>query len=776
MKHLLIPILCGLGLLLALPLAGDADAQAQEAQKMIERGDRFFQIGNFSKAKEEYLQAEEAGSTEPLMYYRLGVSYFNERELNEQLKAISYLEKADAADVELPAEIDYYLGLMYHKDTDMDRALERLRKYRDQIDPKNTKLKKQVDRDVEIAINAKRTILNPKDIRVFNLGDPINSEYTEYNPVVSADQSVMAYTVLAPVRKGSSTMQEKIMVTYKNQSGQWGKPEQIELNTSANVGTAGLSADGREMIIFIGGPNNTGDLYTITRQGRKWSNPIKMGNHVNSRFLESTASVTQDGRTIYFASNRPGGYGGLDIWKVEKNEDGNWESPENLGPEVNTEFDEDAPYIHPDGRILFFTSDGHYTIGGKDIFKSIRIGGKWRTPENMGYPINTPANDSYFTLDASGRKGYFSSDRQGGFGAFDIYSINMPDDEANIPLTMMKGRVLGGEDKKPVPTSIKVINNETGKQLDFVYDPDPATGNYLIIFPPGKDYDMIIQADDYLPYSININIPDQDYFYSLYQEIYLKPVKQFDVMVGQEVEVKNAFYDTKANETYDDLRKANESRLVRNDSIDLYELMDDIIASGDDVAFEYLLELMYSIDPIEEIDFEGDERSEIADRVYYYEDNPEENLESKVIDGEVIFTLPTFYVTEEANKQKERRQKIAEEKQKIDPNVLGRVFKVYFGPAETTISQKFRDELDGIIKELAKFESLGVEISGFASQDGDAEKNKQLSTERAVSVLNYLNLNDVPRRKIVAKGLGIDDGSGSKEEGRRVEIKIIQFD
>src|SRR5690606_5239826 len=240
------------------------------------------------------------------------------------------------------------------------------------------------------------------------------------------------------------------------ENGSWSVPQALDLGMKTNIGTAGLSADGRQMIIFISSGNNTGSLYTIERSGDKWSSPAPLGNTINSGYLESTASITADGKAIYFASNRRGGAGGMDIYKVEKLPNGNWGPAVSLGASINSADNEDAPFIHPDGKTLFFTSDGKGTMGGKDIFKTQFVDGKWETPMNMGYPVNTVADDSYFTLTADGTKGFFSSDRPGGLGGQDIYAFDMPSKLVNVPLTMIKGKILAGESETPVNTKIKI--------------------------------------------------------------------------------------------------------------------------------------------------------------------------------------------------------------------------------------------------------------------------------------------------------------------------------
>ena len=456
-------------------------------------------------------------------------------EVADQAKSAPYFEQAiQNKDDNLPDDVYLLLGRAQLLNENTFTALESIRKYPEETDEKK--------RLISMANNAVYFLQNKRNIEIKKFDTQINSEFTEYNPVVSADESVLAYTHLTP--EGKNYVEEIKYVT-KDQEGNWTFPVSLDVSTRGNAGTAGISADGQKLIIFIGGGNNTGDLYTIDKAAIGWNSPISMGSHVNSRYLESTASVTYDNKVIYFASNRPGGYGGMDIYKVEKDENERWGQAVNLGSQINTPYDDDAPFIHPDKKTLFFTSEGHNSMGGKDIFKAELVNGKWRRPENMGYPINTTANDNYFTLTADGSRGYFSSDRIGGKGGQDIYYFDMPDEEANIPLTMVKGRILAGENLEPVPTQIKVVDVELGSKIEYVYNPNRETGEYLIIFPPGKSYDIIIESEGYLPYTLNINIPNQTYFYELYQQIHLLPIKQFDVVVGQEVEVMNMFYDTK---------------------------------------------------------------------------------------------------------------------------------------------------------------------------------------------------------------------------------------
>jgi outer membrane protein OmpA-like peptidoglycan-associated protein len=757
----------GIGVLLLLCLIQLA-ALAQQPSQTVLRAEKFFEIGNYAEALKGYQEAMQAGDGSAYIRYKAARCYLENKQFAEKIKALPLLQQAaDGAD-KLPAEFQLALGDAFHLNARPLEALQAYEQYQKLVGGDATKRKLAQERKAQAQL-AHEHMSNAKAISLQALQNGVNTEFTEYNPVVSADESLMAYTVLKPADSRSSQKNQEQIMLVKKEGGSWLAPEPLKVS-NFNAGTAGMSADGQQMIIYLQ-DNTGGNLYLLQRKGDSWGRPLEMPGDLNSRYQETTASITPDGKTIYFASNRPGGRGGMDIYKTELQPNGTWGRAQNLGPEINTEADEDAPFIHPDGRTLFFTSNGKRSMGGNDVFRSNLIAGKWSTPENMGYPINTPANESYFTLTADGSRAYFSTDRPGGKGEQDIYTFSMPEQDRNIPLTMIKGRILAGENEKPVATKIYVIDVVTGNKLEYVYHPDPKTGNYLIILPPGRNYDLIVKAEGYLPYAINVNIPNQNYFHELYQQIFLRPIKQFDVVVGQHVKVQNAFYDT-GQPLHHDLKKIKESSMVKGDSIDVYEMMETIIGAGDKAAYEYLLELMYTINPIDNVDFSAANSriTESAEAIYYYEENDKTRLEAKKIGGETIYTLPTFRVTEAAKTQAQVPK--AGYKQEI----LKQVYKIYFDVDSKTLKPADEQKLQEIIRLFEGHEQLGVEISGYASRDGNAEYNRKLSNERAIAVLDYLNKRGVGRRRIVANGLGATSGQESNaQEGRRVEVRIVDL-
>ncbi len=757
---------------LLLGIGNQSFGQDINVSKVQNKADKLFQFRNYDEAQLLYLELEKAGAEVEDLDYKIAKCLKESDKINDRVRSVIYFERIDIGQFKnLPHNYYMDFGDAYIDNEQIEQALGMYNKHLALV--KNDRREVSIiERKIVQGKNAYGIMRIPKNVVIENLGNGINSEYTEYNPVLSADESILAFTALRPKKsKTGESVAEEINISY-NTTGAWSMPDRIDIKTQNNYGTAGISSDGQKMLIFIG-DQSSGSIYQIEKEGDSWSSPKPLGKNVQSKYLESTASMTPDNKTIYFASNRPGGYGGLDIYKSDLQKDGTWGKAENLGSTVNSKDNEDSPFIHPNMSLLFFTSDGQNGVGGNDIYKTELQGGKWLQPKNMGYPINTTANDNYFTLIADGTRGYFSSDRKGGFGGQDIYSMDMPEDYETIPLTMIKGRILDADTGKPLSTQIYMIDTDTKEKIDYVYHPNKKTGDYLVILPPNKSYDMIIKSEGFLPYTLNIDVPNQKEFYELYQKIYLKTIKHFDVVVGQEVQVNNAFHHT-TEESVQVLRRNYEAALIEHDSIDAYSLMGDLIEAGDQSGIDYLLELLMVENPIDKVNFdEGNERLQSAKRVYFYDESDESKFEKRNIGGEIIYSLPTMFVTKEALEQKSLASKTTAS---LDEKLLSKVVKIYFNAGKSELDRNYETELDEILKDLKKYENMGIEIAGYASSEGDEELNEKLSNLRAIAVLDYLNHRGIVRRRIIAKGFGSVENEGlSKVEGRRVEVRIIDL-
>ncbi|KOY85350.1 hypothetical protein AD998_03540 [bacterium 336/3] len=711
----------------------------------VKKADEAFEQGNFEQALPVYLTLIKKTPQDPILNYKLGVCYIKSKDAQEQIKSLSFLETSkNKINDQTPKRVYYYLGKAYHLQQRFDDAITQFEAFKKNA-PATDKFQTESQRAIDVSNYAKTIIAKPLQMPIQNLGKPINTDASEFAPLISADESVLAYTFSSY----KENAKEQVFVG-KKKNYVWESVAPINFKASQNVGTVGLSPDGQKMFIYIGEANNVGSIYSSKQNVNGWGVPEKLGAEVNSGYMESTASISADESVMYFASDRPGGYGGKDIYKVERQADGTWGKPQNLGDGINTPYDEDAPFIHPDKKTLFFTSTGHNSIGGNDIFKTTFQNNQWVKPENMGYPINTVFNDGYLVVTANGKKAYFSSDRPGGAGKQDIYSIILPDDKKTA-LTMVKGKILAGTPPIPVEAKIRVVDKETQQFLKYVYNPNPQTGDYLMIFPPGKNYDMIITAEGYLPYLVNINIPNQDYFHELYQEITLKKKIENGKEVGQEITIKSDF----------DPERDNPNNFQGRD-LDLYDMMEDIIESQDSVALNYLLDVIYKNKNIDNKE-NGVAAKDAVQVTYMYTDDKGQ-LKPYKVGNETIMTL----------------EKVETDDYSVNSGeiILNKSYTAYFDSKSTQLNARAKQEMKRFADYLKQKPKVGVQILGYASSEGQANANQKLSEDRAKAVYDYFVSQGIDKNKITFKGFGGNaspDPEAAKRQMRRADLKLIEL-
>lgn len=382
-------------------------------------------------------------------------------------------------------------------------------------------------------------------IVVTSIGEGMNSPYNDYAPVISADGYMMIFTSRRPTLKEDIDQKvqgmENIYVSYYNDmTWKWSEaqilPEPVNVKGKNNSAIA-LSNDGQRLLMYRGDPD--GNIYESLLEGENWSEPVKLPKPVNSKKHESSASIAPDGRTIYFVSYRKGGVGGGDIWSCRQEING-WGKAENLGLTINTPQNEEGVFIHPDGKTLYFSSQGHESKGGYDIFKSVFENGKWSNPVNVGDSINTVGDDLFYALTADGKTGYYcSSARAGGAGMKDIYEVYFKNKKSETGgLTLFKGIVIDNDSFDPIGTEIEISDNDKNEIIATVKS-NSSSGKYLVSLPPGKNYGIAVKKKGYLFYSENVNIPANAAYKEIYKTI---PLQKF--LVGNKIALKNVFYDT----------------------------------------------------------------------------------------------------------------------------------------------------------------------------------------------------------------------------------------
>ena len=389
---------------------------------------------------------------------------------------------------------------------------------------------------------------HPVKFHPVNLGSAINSGWDEYLASITADDSILIYTVKRPKDKNTICAfclnEEDLYCAVKNGTGAWKMREPIgsPVKTGYNEGAQSVSPDGNYLLYTMCDADfgmGSCDLYWSKRIGRKWSRPRNFGAPVNSTAWESQPSMASDGKTIYFVSSRPGGFGGKDIWKTTMTSEGAFSAPENLGPMINTPEDDAAPFIHSDGRTLYFASNGRTGMGGYDLYYSVmQADGSWSDPKNLGYPINTPADEINIFINAAGTVAYMASDKDGGFGGLDLYSFDLDDNLRPNPVTYIKGIIVDAVSGVPVEATVEMVDLNT-KELLTRTTSDPETGEYLACIQTGSNVLLNVASDNYPFYSENFQIDRS------YTEIapYLKDIRLRRADIGTVVVLKNIFFD-----------------------------------------------------------------------------------------------------------------------------------------------------------------------------------------------------------------------------------------
>lgn len=464
----------------------------------------------------------------------LGICYL--RGKKDHGKAIMLLESAsrDVAAPDMYQEANwkerkapgityYYLGKAYHFKNRFDRAVTNYYNYRSFVSLDDVETYNQVRQQIQYAENAQELVKNPVGVKVMNLGPEINTQYPEYCPVVSADGKVLIFTSR---REGGTNKVvdddgrhfEDIYVCTKQPNGKWSKPKSIgsNINSTGHEAAIGLSPDGQLLFIYKD-DNNDGNIYQSKRTADGWSDPEPLGSDINTSSWETHASVTATQDMLVFTSNRSdGGYGGRDLWYCKKLPNGEWGLAMNMGSVINTNYEEDSPFITADGKTLIFSSQGHTSMGGFDIFRSDFEDGAWTIPENIGYPINTSEDDVFFVLNPDGRTAYYSSRMDGGYGDTDIYRLKLDRQRAEA-LAVVRGSLkVPASDYANIKAKITVAD-EGGAQFG-TYRPNQETGYYVLILPPGEKYEITYEADGYNPVVKEIVLGD-DKSYETFQTV-----------------------------------------------------------------------------------------------------------------------------------------------------------------------------------------------------------------------------------------------------------------
>jgi outer membrane protein OmpA-like peptidoglycan-associated protein/Tol biopolymer transport system component len=536
--------------------------QAQTIKQYVEAGDKFHSRKNYKEAIASFKKALEMNPDDASVNFKLGLSYLYS---DTKSKAASFIDKAYRLNPNIDNRIDYHLGIAFQNTNDFKKAIEHFEFFK----KKNPNVGTIADERIAECLVADSLMQFELNVVIENLGLTVNSEISEYSPLISSDGKMLIFTSNRDAGPKGERL-EKIYVSYRDSKG-WSQPKKLSENLNTpdyNDAAASLSPDGKTLFLYS--EEGAGDIYTSTFDGKDWGKPVPLNKNINTaQYWETCASISPDGKKLYFASNRPDGYGELDIYVSELDSKGQWGKAVNLGPNVNTPGNDDSPYIHYDGVTLYFSSDGHPKLGNSDILVTEFKNGKWTKPENIGYPINSWEYDGFFSISPDKKTAYYATVKEGGNGAADIYSIKFlepkykpkpkpvvveapkkkekKNDDYVDPLikslrdqkvvTILRGKVIDETDAKPLEATITLVNNETGKVMTKLTS-DPETGDFELTIPHGSNYGVSSEKAGYLFTSFNFNMP-KDFEYQEIDTHIIMPRAE----VGSKVILRNVFFD-----------------------------------------------------------------------------------------------------------------------------------------------------------------------------------------------------------------------------------------
>jgi hypothetical protein len=472
-------------------------------QSQVEKAQYLYEQKNYRLAMPIFEKILETHPSDNRVKYFTALCYASRPDKHPLM--LQYLMEVYTANKKAD-KIEYEIARAYFFNYKFDDASDYLNKYTSKAKKADKKQQGEINKLSTYIKNAKALVANPVNVKTTNLGNVVNTPAIEYSPYVDMNDTLLVYTYSGPLSTGGlqnaysesdkNGLYYEDVFTSTKINDVWTNPQGISiLNTNNNDAALSISYDGTMLFISRDTPEDDGDIYMSRWTGNGWGAAVKLRGDVNTLAWEDNCSLSPDGRTLYFCSSRPGGYGGKDLYKSILQPDSSWGIAQNLGDKINTTEDEDDPFIHLDGKLFLFSSKGHNSMGGYDIFKTYLnpVDSTWSVPENMGYPINTTDDDIHYSLSPGGDKGYYGISKPDGFGDVDLYNVE-PGIMGVMPaMLIVKGTI--SLNNQPVEGNIEVLaNNGVYKKCKS----NAASGFYQIVLPLGQDYKIAWRLNDTL--------------------------------------------------------------------------------------------------------------------------------------------------------------------------------------------------------------------------------------------------------------------------------------
>ena len=731
---------------------------AQSFKSLYFKSLHYLEVYDYSAALDILLEMKELDPENCNTHFFIGNCLMNIP--NREKEAIPYYEKAiekltiaykiaNPREKNAPIEAIELLGNAYHMNYEFEKAIEKYEFYGKFLSEYNEDAVRSNARKIRRSKNALKLVQNPVDVKIYPL-ETVNSEFSEYKPLLNAQENTMFFTAKKPYgltdnKDDQGDFYEHIYFSEKV-GNNWTQAKLMPspINTKKSTSALYLSADGQYLLSsMVNNDNNIGPLgrgiFESYKNGNVWTDPQIFQNKVNTSYLETSANMDLNKNMIFFVSDRDGGLGGKDLWMIKKLDNDSWSSPQNLGEPINTEYDEESPYFHSDGKTLYFSSKGHSSIGGLDIFKSeLDKELNWTSPKNMGYPINTVNDDLSFVPTVTGNKAYFSSVRNGGKGKSDIYEMILPNQEESS-LAVYKGKVTN-QNGKPIKNIEVSVQNDKYYPVYKEFQINKSSGKFVFVFESGNFYNIKFDIDTLTIYdSINVSENQKGIF------SYSKSIE----IAEDEVVVTNAVIEIEEKITIE-----KQPMVINN---------------------------VLKASPVVSSNLSNDANSKSLESLEKASKKTELVKDTLSTSNQPIIADNSNSVTQEDIGAKESDSK----EEKAEEHILF-YDNINFKSESSDLSNSEKSKLDKLIEDLKSNPTWRVNSIGHTDNTGSMKYNQILSVLRSESVKTYMINRGISFKRIETIGMGevhplaenlAADGSDNptgRAANRRVEIQIIK--
>lgn len=745
-------------ILLLVTIITSLNVGAQSFKSLYFKSLHYLEVYDYSAALDILLEMKELDPENCNTHFFIGNCLMNIP--NREKEAIPYYEKAlesltiaykiaNPREKNAPIDAIELLGNAYHMNYEFEKAIEKYEFYGNFLSEYNEDAVRSNARKIRRSKNALKLVQNPVDVKIYPL-ETVNSEFSEYKPLLNAQENTMFFTAKKPDgltdnKDDQGDFYEHIYFSEKV-GNNWTQAKLMPspINTKKSTSALYLSADGQYLLSsMVNNDNNIGPLgrgiFESYKNGNVWTDPQIFQNKVNTSYLETSANMDLNKNMVFFVSDRDGGLGGKDLWMIKKLDNGSWSSPQNLGEPINTEYDEESPYFHSDGKTLYFSSKGHSSIGGLDIFKSeLDKELNWSSPKNMGYPINTVNDDLSFVPTVTGNKAYFSSVRNGGKGKSDIYEMILPNQEESS-LAVYKGKVTN-QNGKPIKNIEVSVQNDKYYPVYKEFQINKSSGKFVFVFESGNFYNIKFDIDTLTIYdSINVSENQKGIF------SYSKSIE----IAEDEVVVSNAVIEIEEKITIE-----KQPMVINN---------------------------VLKVSPVVSSNLSNDANSKSLESSEKSSKKTELVKDTLSTSNQPIIADNSNSVTQEDIGAKESDSK----DEKVEEHILF-YDNINFKSESSDLSNSEKSKLDKLIEDLKSNPTWRVNSIGHTDNTGSMKYNQILSVLRSESVKTYMINRGISFKRIETIGMGevhplaenlAADGSDNptgRAANRRVEIQIIK--